>query len=148
MVFTVCAANPATRSGYWRSVCKRRGICPSCGARRMAESAALLVDDGLSLSAGASMGAEFFRIHCVSCSPAVRSIMGKVLGIVYRVIATHLIKKAGFRKKAAHTGAVTLIQCFGSSLNLNILCGAPHKIFHVKFCVMWSDTYPPPWFPH
>ena len=27
--------------------CKRRGICPSCGARRMSESAALLVDDVL-----------------------------------------------------------------------------------------------------
>ena len=27
--------------------CKRRGICPSCGARRMAETAALLVDDVL-----------------------------------------------------------------------------------------------------
>ena len=26
---------------------KRRGFCPSCGARRMAESAALLVDDVL-----------------------------------------------------------------------------------------------------
>lgn len=27
--------------------CKRRGFCPSCGARRMAESAALFVDDVL-----------------------------------------------------------------------------------------------------
>jgi ribosomal protein S27E len=27
--------------------CKRRGFCPSCGARRMAESAALLADDVL-----------------------------------------------------------------------------------------------------
>lgn len=25
--------------------CKKRGFCPSCGARRMADSAALLVDD-------------------------------------------------------------------------------------------------------
>lgn len=25
--------------------CKRRGFCPSCGARRMAETAALLVGD-------------------------------------------------------------------------------------------------------
>ncbi|MFB3079270.1 MAG: transposase zinc-binding domain-containing protein, partial [Lysobacterales bacterium] len=25
--------------------CKRRGFCPSCGARRMAESSALLVDE-------------------------------------------------------------------------------------------------------
>jgi len=31
-----------------------------------------------------------------------------------------LIKKAGFKKKAAQTGAVTLIQRFGSALNLNI----------------------------
>ena len=27
--------------------CKRRGFCPSCGARRMAECAALLIDDVL-----------------------------------------------------------------------------------------------------
>ncbi len=39
---------------------------------------------------------------------------------MYRVIATHLIKKAGFSCRTAHTGAVTLIQRFGSALNLNI----------------------------
>ena len=44
--------------------------------------------------------------------------MGAVLGIVYRVIATHLIGKAGFGAKRAHTGAVRLIQRFGSALNL------------------------------
>jgi Putative transposase len=47
-------------------------------------------------------------------------ILGQVLGIVYRCIATHLIKKAGLTKKKAQTGAVTLIQRFGSALNLNI----------------------------
>jgi len=47
-------------------------------------------------------------------------VMGKVLGIVYRTIATHLTKKAGFTKTTSQTGAVTLIQCFGSALNLNI----------------------------
>ncbi len=47
------------------------------------------------------------------------AIMGGVLGIVYRCIATHLIKKAGFTRKTAQTGAVTLIQRFGSALNLN-----------------------------
>ena len=40
-------------------------------------------------------------------------------GIVYRTIATHLIKKAGFSRKTAYTGAVTLIQRFGSALNLD-----------------------------
>jgi len=48
------------------------------------------------------------------------AIMGRVLGIVYRAIATHLIHKAGFTKNSARTGAVTLIQRFDSALNLNI----------------------------
>jgi hypothetical protein len=42
--------------------------------------------------------------------------MSKVLGIIYRTIATHLTRKAGFTKATAQTGAVTLIQCFGSAL--------------------------------
>ncbi len=46
--------------------------------------------------------------------------MGQVLGIVYRCIATHLIKKAGFSCTTAQTGAVTVIQRFGSALNLNL----------------------------
>ena len=37
-----------------------------------------------------------------------------------RCIATHLIKKAGFSCTTARTGAVTLIQRFGSALNLNL----------------------------
>jgi hypothetical protein len=44
----------------------------------------------------------------------------KLLGIVYRVIATHLAKKAGLTRKTARTGAVTLIQSFRSALHLNI----------------------------
>jgi hypothetical protein len=47
-------------------------------------------------------------------------IMGKALDIFYRSIATHLSHKAGYKKSTAHTGAVTLIQRFGSALNLNI----------------------------
>jgi hypothetical protein len=46
-------------------------------------------------------------------------VMGRVLGIVYRAIETHLIHKAGLTRAVAHTGAVTLIQRFGSALNLN-----------------------------
>jgi hypothetical protein len=46
--------------------------------------------------------------------------MGKVLRIIYRIISTYLIKKAGHNKKTARTGAVTLIQRFGGALNLNI----------------------------
>ena len=46
--------------------------------------------------------------------------MGKVLGVIYRAISTHLIHKAGYSLKECTTGAVTLIQRFGSVLNLNM----------------------------
>mgnify|MGYP001820229596 CR=1 FL=1 len=46
--------------------------------------------------------------------------MGQVLGIVYRVIAGHLIKQAGFARQRARTGAVTLIQRCGSAPNLHL----------------------------
>ncbi|BDB32321.1 IS91 family transposase, partial [Enterobacter hormaechei] len=46
--------------------------------------------------------------------------MGQVLSIVYRTLSTHLIKKAGYTKASAQTGSVTLIQRFGSALNLNV----------------------------
>lgn len=52
-------------------------------------------------------------------------IMGEALGINQHVIATHLIKKAGLAHKTAHTGAVTLIQRFGSALNLRPKFGTP-----------------------
>jgi hypothetical protein len=99
--------------------CKRRGFCPSCGARRMAESAALLVDEVFPEQPVRQWVLSFpYPLRFLFASrPA---IMGQVLGIVYRVIATHLIKKAGLTHKTAHTGAVTLIQCFGSALNLNV----------------------------
>ena len=47
-------------------------------------------------------------------------VMTKVLGIVYRAIATYLAHKAGFAKPFTQTGAVTLIQRLGSALNFNI----------------------------
>ena len=99
--------------------CKRRGFCPSCGARRMVESAALLVDEVFPEQPVRQWVLSFpYPLRLLFASRP--EIMGKVLGIVYRVIATHLIKKAGFTRKVAQTGAVTLIQTFGSALNANI----------------------------
>jgi hypothetical protein len=40
------------------------------------------------------------------------------------VIAGHLVKKAGETQASARTGAVTLIQRFGSALNLTSSPGA------------------------
>ena len=48
------------------------------------------------------------------------AVLTQVLGIVYRAISTFLIRRAGLRVGAgARTGAVTLIQQFGSALNHN-----------------------------
>ena len=47
-------------------------------------------------------------------------LLGKALEVVTRAIGTYLVKKAGFTHKTAKTGAVILIQRFGSALNLNI----------------------------
>ena len=99
--------------------CKRRGFCPSCGARRMTESAALLVDEILPHQPMRQwvLSVPFPLRLLLASQPAV---MGRVLGIVYRAIATNLTRKAGYTKATAKTGAVTLIQCFGGALNLNI----------------------------
>ena len=99
--------------------CKRRGFCPSCGARRMADSAALLVDKILPHQPMHQwvLSVPFPLRLLFASNPKA---MGKVLGIVYRATATHLTHKAGLKKTTAQTGAVTLIQCFGSALNLNI----------------------------
>ena len=66
--------------------CKRRGFCPSCGARRMAESAALLVDEVLPEAPMRQWVLSFpFPLRFLFASrPA---IMGKVLCIVYRALA-------------------------------------------------------------
>jgi len=48
-------------------------------------------------------------------------VITKVLGIVHRVITTWMIKRVGLTSKSgAQSGAVTLIQHFGSSLNAHL----------------------------
>lgn len=59
----------------------------------------------------ATLLADFALRYLFAAHPQA---MGKVLGIVYRTIASHLIHKTGNQLKEASTGAVTLIQRFGS----------------------------------
>jgi len=99
--------------------CKRRGFCPSCGARRMVESAALLVDEVLPARPIRQwvLTVPFPLRFLFAAHP---ELMSRVLAIVTRAISTHLAHRAGFTRRQAPTGAVTLIQRFGSALNLNI----------------------------
>ena len=118
--------------------CKKRGFCPSCGARRMAETAALLADEVFP-DVPLRQWVISFPFPLRYLFAAHPQAMGKVLGIVYRAISTHLIHKAGLQIKDGATGAVTLIQRFGSALNLNI-----H--FHILFLggvYVYRDNRPP-----
>ena len=102
--------------------CKRRGFCPSCGARRMAESAAVLVDQVIP-RVPVRQWVLSFPIPLRILFAAHPELLTPVLRTVHRVIAGFLLKQAGLRRATADTGAVTLIQRFGSAANLNIhLC--------------------------
>ena len=101
--------------------CKRRGFCPSCGARRMAQTAAHLVDH-LIPRAPVRQWVLSFPIPLRILFAAHPALLTPVLQIIHRVIARFLIKQAGLKGGEAHTGAVTLIQRFGSAANLNIPC--------------------------
>ncbi len=107
--------------------CKQRGFCPSCGARRMAESARHLVED--------VFGPRPVRQWVLSVPFPLRwlfaskpEVLGPILAIVQRVIAVWLADQAGVERARAQCGAVTLIQRFGSALNLN-----------VHFHMLWLD---------
>ena len=99
--------------------CKRRGFCPSCCAKRMIESAALLVDTVLPRQPMRQWVLSVpYPLRLLFASQPL--VMSRALKIVYRTIESHLIKKSGHTRKTAHPGAVTLIQRFGSALNLNV----------------------------
>ena len=92
-----------------------------CGQQfpHLAETAALLADEVLP--------EQPLRQWVLSLPMALRfllatrpAVLSEVLGVVHRTISGHLLARAGVRRVAGHTGAVTLIQRFGSALNLNV----------------------------
>jgi ribosomal protein S27E len=94
--------------------CKRRGFCPSCSARRMTDSAALLADEVLP--------AKPIRQWVLSLPFALRFLLAtdpdaltRVLGIFYRTISAYILRKARLTRASGATGSVTLIQRFRSA---------------------------------
>jgi len=99
--------------------CKRRGFCPSCGARRMAQSAAHLVDNVIP-RVPVRQWALSLPIPLRLLLAAQPVLVTPVLQVVHRVITRHLLEQTGLKAFEADSGAVTLIQRFGSAANLNI----------------------------
>jgi hypothetical protein len=99
--------------------CKRRGFCPSCGARRMAQTAAHLVDHVIP-HVPVRQWVLSLPIPLRLLLAAQPKLVTPVLQVVHRVITRHLLGQAGLKAGEADSGAVTLIQRFGSAANLNI----------------------------
>jgi hypothetical protein len=99
--------------------CKCRGFCPSCGARRMVESAAGLVDHVLP-HVPIRQWVLTFPWPLRLLFAARPELLTRVLAVVTRALSTALAHRAGLRASDAEAGLVTFIQRFGSALNLNV----------------------------
>jgi hypothetical protein len=100
--------------------CKKRGFCPSCGARRMADTAAHLVDRVLPEAP--------VRQYVLSLPFALRyrlafdqALCSEVLRIFIHTVFSFLKRRARRKlpMRKAYCGAVTFLQRAGGSINLN-----------------------------
>ena len=99
--------------------CKRRGFCPSCGARRMSQTAAHLVDHVIA-HVPVRQWVLSLPIPLRLLLAAQPELVTPVLQVVQRVVTRHLLDGARLKADEGHSGAVTLIQRLGSAANLNL----------------------------
>jgi hypothetical protein len=100
--------------------CKGRGFCPSCCGKRMTRIAEHLVERVMPVVA--------VRQWVLTVPPGLRyrlaydhALCTKVLGVFSRALLASYRRRARERGiTGGQTGAVTLIQRFGSALNLNV----------------------------
>ena len=126
--------------------CKGRGFCPSCGARRMHDTAAHLVTRVLPRVP--------VRQWVLSLPRWARFLLARDPGLITRALDLSLralfaqqrkrARRAGAR--APREGAVTFVQRFGGALNLNVHfhCVLPDGVFARINGAVEFVTLPPP----
>ena len=128
--------------------CKTRGFCPSCTSRRMAGTAAHLVDRVLP--------AVPYRQWVLSLPRQVRFLLARDPDLLTQVLGVFLRKVFAWQRRRARAhgiddpqcGAVTFIQRFGSLLNLNCHAHAllPDGVFAAgPDGAVAFHPLPPPW---
>ena len=90
-----------------------------CGVRRMSETAAHLVDNVLPHK-NIRQWVLTFPVPIRLCLAVRSKLMARALDIAHLMIGQYYRKKANLKSTNSKSGAVTLIQRFGGSLNLNI----------------------------
>jgi hypothetical protein len=99
--------------------CKGRGLCPSCNARRMAETAAHLVDHLIPpLPVGQWVLSVPKRLRWYR-ERGPRAVSA-VLHILLRIIEAHLRQASAAISPHAQLGAVSFIHRFGAPLNRHV----------------------------
>ena len=100
--------------------CKKRGFCPSCCGRRMAETGVFL-SERMFPKVPVRQWVMSFPVPLRYWMAANPKLMSTVLGIVTRAVAG-FYRKRGIARGigSGETGAVTLVQRFGNSVNVNV----------------------------
>src|SRR5919108_1484565 len=102
--------------------CKRRGFCPSCAGRRMAQTAAHLVERVMpwvptrQWVVSVPMPLRYWMAASQDLTAKIHTIIRTTIG-QYDV---NQAVKRGLARATVHPGAVTFIQRFGSSLNVHL----------------------------
>jgi hypothetical protein len=105
--------------------CKGRGFCPSCGARRMAESAIYLTDELVPLVPVRQFVVIPRGLPLVAFPPPLRlwlarsnELAGVVCGRIIDALTQYLCRESETPDGVA--GSVVFMQRFGSGANLNV----------------------------
>src|SRR5207237_215326 len=102
--------------------CKRRGFCPSCAARRMAQTAAHLVTCVIpwvptrQWVVSVPIPLRYWMAASQALTAQVHTIIRTTIGQYY----VHKAVTRGCERATIHPGSVTFIQRFGSAINLNL----------------------------
>src|SRR5256885_9476091 len=102
--------------------CRRRGFCPSCAGRRMAQTAAHLVEQVIPLVptrqwvVSVPMPLRYWMASSQDLTATVHTIIRTTIGQYY---VNQAVTRGAVRQKA-QPGSVTFIQRFGSAINLNV----------------------------
>ncbi len=128
--------------------CKGRSICSSCCGRRMADTAAHLVDRVLPMVPIRQwvLSLPFpLRYRLAYDSGLVRDVIHILIQTVFSSLRRHAKKQYGIRK--AKCGSVTFVQRFGGAINLNMHfhCVIPDGVYYEDDdCVIRFHRLRPP----
>ncbi|MEK7862303.1 MAG: transposase zinc-binding domain-containing protein, partial [Chloroflexota bacterium] len=100
--------------------CKTRGLCPSCDGRRMADTAAHLVDRVLPMAGYRQWTLSFPRWLRIRLLRDPRLVSELLTAFVRIVFAYHRRRARDLGIRFGAAGAVTAVQRFGSFVNANL----------------------------